>query len=100
MRFLKTWCCLTPHNTIGFDFVGIETAKPFMVQYQFMLEGSEKQWSPTSIRTMAEYSNLGQGTYTFKVRAKSPDGIWSEPFSYSFKVLAPWWFTWWALYYI
>lgn len=84
------------HNTIGFDFVGIETAKPFLVQYQFMLEGSEKQWSPPSIRTMAEYSNLGQGTYTFKVRAKSPDGIWSEPFSYSFKVLAPWWFTWWA----
>ncbi len=84
------------HNTIGFDFVGIETAKPFMVQYQFMLEGIEKQWSPPGIRTMAEYSNLGQGTYTFKVRAKSPDGVWSEPISYSFKVLAPWWFTWWA----
>jgi two-component system, sensor histidine kinase ChiS len=84
------------HNTIGFDFVGIETARPFMVQYQFMLDGSEKQWSPPGTRTSAEYSNLGQGTYTFKVRAQSPDGVWSEPISYSFKVLAPWWFTWWA----
>jgi two-component system, sensor histidine kinase ChiS len=85
------------HNTIGFDFVGIETAKPFLVQYQFMLEGSDKQWSPLSNKATAEYSNLRQGTYTFKLRAKSPDGILSEPISYSFKVLPPWWFTWWAI---
>jgi two-component system, sensor histidine kinase ChiS len=84
------------HNTIGFDFVAIETARSLMVQYQFMLQGSEKQWSPPSTRTKAEYSNLGQGEYTFMVRAKSPDGVWSEPIHYSFKVLAPWWFTWWA----
>ncbi len=84
------------HNTIGFDFVGIETARPFMVQYQFMLEGIEKQWSPPGTRTMTEYSNLGQGKYTFKLRAQSPDGVWSEPISYSFRVLPPWWFTWWA----
>jgi hypothetical protein len=84
-------------NTIRFDFVGIETAKPFLVQYQFMLEGSEKHWSPLSTRTMAEYSNLSQGTYTFKLRARSPDGIWSEPISYGFKVLPPWWFAWWAI---
>jgi len=85
------------HNVISFDFVGIETAKPFMVQYQFMLEGSDKHWSPLSHKTTAEYSNLSQGTYTFKLRAKSPDGIWSEPLAYSFRVLAPWWFTWWAI---
>jgi two-component system, sensor histidine kinase ChiS len=84
------------HNTIGFDFVAIETARPFMVQYQFMLEGSEKQWSPPGTKTSVEYSNLRQGNYSFKLRAKSPDGVWSEPISYSFKVLAPWWFTWWA----
>jgi len=85
------------HNTIGFDFVAIETARPFMVQYQFMLEGSEKQWSPPGTKTSVEYSNLRQGKYTFRLRAKSPDGVWSEPISYSFKVLPPWWFTWWAI---
>ena len=85
------------HNIISFDFVGIETARPFMVQYQFMLEGSDKHWSPLSHKTSAEYSNLRQGTYTFKLRAKSPDGIWSETVTYSFQVLPPWWFTWWAI---
>ncbi len=85
------------HNVISFDFVGIETAKPFLVQYQFMLEGSDKYWSPPTTRTTAEYTNLRQGTYTFKLRAKSPDGVWSEPTSYKFQVLPPWWFTWWAI---
>jgi two-component system, sensor histidine kinase ChiS len=85
------------HNVISFDFVGIETAKPFLVRYQFMLEGSDKQWSPVSNKTTAEYSNLRQGTYTFKLRAISPDSVWSEPVTYSFQVLAPWWFTWWAI---
>ncbi|MBE0661435.1 MAG: response regulator [Bacteroidales bacterium] len=85
------------HNSIGFDFVAIETAKPFLVQYQFMLEGNDKLWSAVSNNTMAEYNNLRQGTYTFKLRAKSPDGVWSEPISYSFRVLPPWWFTWWAI---
>jgi two-component system, sensor histidine kinase ChiS len=85
------------HNIISFDFVGIETAKPFLVQYQFMLEGSDKYWSPLTTRTTAEYNNLRQGTYTFKLRAKSPDGVWSEPTSYKFQVLPPWWFTWWAI---
>lgn len=85
------------HNTISFDFVGIETARPFLVRYQFMLEGSDRQWSPMSNKTTAEYSNLRQGTYTFKLKAKSPDGVWSEPTSYSFRVLPPWWLTWWAI---
>jgi two-component system, sensor histidine kinase ChiS len=85
------------HNTISFDFVGIETAKPLLVQYQFMLEGSDKHWNPLSNKTTAEYSNLRQGKYIFKLRTKSPDGIWSEPISYGFKVLPPWWLTWWAI---
>lgn len=85
------------HSNISFDFVGIETAKPFLVQYQFMLEGRDKHWSPRSNITTAEYSNLKQGTYTFKLRARSPDGVWSEPIAYAFKVLPPWWLTWWAI---
>jgi len=85
------------HNNISFDFVGIETARPYLVQYQFMLEGSENKWSAASNKTAVEYSNLRQGNYTFKLRAMSPEGIWSEPISYGFKVLPPWWFTWWAI---
>ncbi len=85
------------HNSISFDFLGIETTRPFLVKYQFLLDGMEDQWSPPGSKTSVEYSNLGQGNYTVKLRALSPDGIWSDPVTYSFKVLPPWWFTWWSM---
>lgn len=85
------------HNSISFDFLGVETTRPFLVQYQFMLEGNENTWSPPGTKTSVEYSNLGQGSYTFKLRAKGPSGIWSEPISFGFRVLPPWWFTWWSI---
>ena len=84
-------------NTIGFDFVGIETRRPFLVQYQYILEGFDKQWILAGKESTVDYRNLPQGNYSFKLRAKSPDGVWSEPISYSFKVLPPWWLTWWAI---
>jgi hypothetical protein len=49
------------HNTIDFDFVGIETARPSLVRYQYMLEGSDKHWGPLSNKTSVEYSNLRHG---------------------------------------
>ena len=38
---------------------------------------------------------MGEGNYTFHVKALSPFGSWSEA-SYSFKVLPHWYRTWWA----
>jgi signal transduction histidine kinase len=84
-------------NTIGFDFVGIETTRPFLIQYQYILEGFDNQWSVSGRKSTAEYRNLPKGKYTFKVKARSPDGVWSDPIAYSFEVLSPWWLTWWAV---
>ncbi|MES2396628.1 MAG: two-component regulator propeller domain-containing protein [Bacteroidota bacterium] len=83
------------HNNITFDFVAIETARPFMVTYQYMLEGYDKEWSLITDKTTATFGNIHEGSYTFKLRAKSPDGAWSEPIMYMFEVLPPWYRTWW-----
>jgi len=81
-------------NQIGFDFVGVETRRPFLVRYQYKLEGYDKDWSPPDIKSTAEYGNLSPGEYSFLVKAKSPDGVWSEPVAYRFKVLPPWYLSW------
>jgi ligand-binding sensor domain-containing protein/signal transduction histidine kinase len=81
-------------NHIGFDFVGIETRRPFLVRYQYKLEGYDKDWSPSDTKSTAEYGNLSAGEYTFLVKAQSPDGVWSEPVAYRFKVLPPWYLSW------
>jgi ligand-binding sensor domain-containing protein/signal transduction histidine kinase len=81
-------------NQIGFDFVGVETRRPFLVRYQYKLEGYDNNWSAPDTKTTAEYGNLPAGDYTFLVKAKSPDGVWSEPVAYRFKVLPPWYLSW------
>ncbi len=83
------------HNNITFDFLAIETGRPFMVRYQYILEGYDNEWSPVSNKTTASFGNIHEGNYTFKLKAQSPDGIWSKPISYTFKVLPPWYRTWW-----
>jgi signal transduction histidine kinase len=83
------------HNNIGFDFNAIETGRNFLVKYQYMLQGYDKDWSPPSNVSSASFGNIHEGTYTFKLKALSPDGIWSKPVEYTFKVLPPWWRTWW-----
>jgi signal transduction histidine kinase/ligand-binding sensor domain-containing protein len=84
------------NNRIGFDFVAIETSRPEIVEYQFMLEGYDQDWSKPSRKNAAAYGNIYEGSYTFKVKAKSPDGIWSSPLEYRFVVLPPWYRSWWA----
>lgn len=84
------------NNNISFDFIGIETARNFLMKYQYKLEGLDDDWSAVSNSTTANFGNLYEGTYTFKVKAQNADGIWGDTVSYDFKVLPPWWRTWWA----
>jgi signal transduction histidine kinase/ligand-binding sensor domain-containing protein len=82
-------------NSISFDFAAIDPHFSKSTRYQYMLDGFNKTWSPLSKNTNANFGNLGEGSYTFKLKALNPYGIWSE-MSYSFKVLPPWYRTWWA----
>ncbi|HVX25713.1 MAG TPA: two-component regulator propeller domain-containing protein [Parafilimonas sp.] len=84
------------HNNITFDFMAVEPANSQLVKYQYMLQGYDKDWSVPENKTSVTYGNIYEGTYTFLVKAKSVDGIWSSPISYTFKVLPPWYRTWWA----
>ena len=83
------------YNNITFDFAAIEPARPGLVRYQYMMEGYEKDWTPVSDKTNATYGNMHEGRYNFKLKAQTPDGVWSQPITYSFTVLPPWYRTWW-----
>ena len=83
------------NNQIAFEFVAVEPSRPNLVKYQYILEGYDKEWSPITNKTNVSFGNIREGTYTFKLKAQSPEGVWSESVSYKFKVLPPWWRTWW-----
>ncbi len=84
------------HNNISVDFGSVELNRPNLVRYQYILEGHDKEWSPVGNMASAIFGNLPEGTYVFKLRAQTPFGIWSDPIEYTFKVLPPWYRTWWA----
>jgi len=84
------------HNSVTFDFVAIEPARHFLVRYQYILEGYDRDWSPVTDKTSTTFGNIHEGVYTFKLKARSPDGVWSQPVTYTFKVLPPRYRTWWA----
>jgi ligand-binding sensor domain-containing protein len=85
------------NNHLTFYFTGISTTYPNQVQYQYMLEGLDDDWKPLTKSRFATYSNLPYKHFTFKVRALSKMGIWSEPITYSFSIVPPFWLRWWFI---
>jgi len=59
-------------------------------EYQFFLEGFESNWSPWSSQIEKEYTNLFEGYYIFRVKAKNINNIESSETSYAFEILPPW----------
>ncbi len=60
------------------------------LEFQFMLENFEKDWSEWSKNTEKEYTNLSQGDYTFRVRSRNVFDEISEEATYTFRVYPPW----------
>ena len=84
------------NNYITFQFIGITTNRPKQIRYKYFLEGLDENWSSITDKPEATYSDLPNGTYTFKVKAVNSEGYWSKEMSYSFTINPPWWRTWWA----
>ena len=66
------------------------------ITYQHVLENFEEKWSQWSKNSEKEYTNLPEGTYIFKVKARNANGVESVITSYKFVILAPWYRTIWA----
>jgi signal transduction histidine kinase/DNA-binding response OmpR family regulator len=78
-----------------------EFAAPFFgaeseIMYQCMLEGYDKDRTAWSGETKKEYTNLDSGLYTFRVRAQNVYGTIGREDSFRFKIVTPWFKTWWA----
>jgi len=90
------------HNHINIDYGTAELSNPSLLEYQYILENYDTEWSPVLTKTSATFGNIQEGDYSFKVRARfigaveGAAGQWTEPISYNFAVLPPWYRTWWA----
>lgn len=91
-------CLPYDQNHLTFEFSGLCFTNPAATQYVWRLDGLEKDWTPVSEQSKAEYPNLSPGEYTFLVKSCNTDGLWTEkPAEFHFTIKPPFWRTWWFL---
>jgi serine phosphatase RsbU (regulator of sigma subunit)/ligand-binding sensor domain-containing protein len=84
------------HNSFIFQFAAPDFEGEATTRYSYFLEGFDKQWTGWKNENKAVYTNLPEGQYFFKVKAKNMFGKESREAVYEFTILAPWYRTFWA----
>lgn len=65
-------------SNIQIDYTALSLAVPERVRFRYKLEGLDQAWQEAGTRRAAFYTNLGPGSYRFRVIACNNDGVWNE----------------------
>ncbi|MEL6922591.1 MAG: histidine kinase [Bacteroidota bacterium] len=68
--------------------------QPNELEYQYTLEPRNDSWIQTSAN-LAQFQALDPGSYTFKVRARTRNSLWSPEQRIQFNISRPFWMQWW-----
>lgn len=83
-------------NYISIQFASLSNIMSNHPDYYYMLEGIDKDWIKSADNQEAVYTYLPPGTYKFKVRCVSKDGIpGNQVSSFIIDVNPPFWRAWW-----
>jgi DNA-binding CsgD family transcriptional regulator len=77
------------YNQLRFSYSALSYEKSLDINYRYMLEGFDTDWSEWNAASEKEYTNLHEGEYRFKVQAKNIYGKVSEAVPYEFRILPP-----------
>jgi signal transduction histidine kinase/ligand-binding sensor domain-containing protein/CheY-like chemotaxis protein len=98
INFVKSVVLTYKQNVISLEFAALNFTNPQKNQYEYMLEGFDKEWNKVGNRNEATYTNLNPGIYTFKVKASNNDGVWNtEGTSLKITIEPPFWKTKWFI---
>jgi signal transduction histidine kinase/ligand-binding sensor domain-containing protein len=69
-----------PKRTTGveIDFAAMGLSIPERIRFRYQLVGSDTSWQDVGGRRQAFYTNLGPGSYRFRVIAANEDGVWNR----------------------
>lgn len=95
VSYLKKITLPYKENTLSIKFIGLEFSNPQNIQYQFKLEGLEKNWTRGQKLEEVRYAALPAGTYTFRVSAINKDHIESDETQLEITIEPPFYQTMW-----
>ena len=65
-------------GAVRLPYTATSLAMPDRVRFRYRLDGVDEGWQEAGTRREASYTNLGPGTYRFRVIAANEDGVWNE----------------------
>ncbi len=80
-------------NDIYFSYASQFEESGFKAEYSYKLKGYRDEWAGWSNDERVSFTNLREGDYVFKVKARDIYGNESEALSFEFKILPPWYRT-------
>jgi len=83
-------------NSLHFEFSAPLYAQQQNIDYRYFLKGFDKEWSAWGKKPEKDYTNLPEGDYVFEVKCRNTVTNESSAATYTFRVLPPWYRTWWA----
>jgi signal transduction histidine kinase/ligand-binding sensor domain-containing protein len=84
------------HRRVTFRFEGLSLSVPERVRFKYKLDGFDQNWSEPVTNREVTYTNLGSGSYQFRIIASNSDGLWNSSESVlPFEVEPAYWQTWW-----
>ena len=73
-------------------YTALSLVAPERVHFKYKLEGQDSDWREVINDRDVQYSNLGPGTYTFRVIACNNSGVWNEEGAALDFVIPPAWY--------
>jgi len=77
------------NNDLEFVFSANDFENPGQIRYATYMQGYDEDWTDWQLKSTRDFTNLYEGEYIFKVRAKNIYGTVSDEISVAFTVLPP-----------
>lgn len=79
-------------SALSFEFIQPEYTNALAIEYQYMIEGINKDWSPWSTtNNIVNFPFLTQGKYKLRIKSRDLFGQESELQAIDFTVIPPYW---------
>lgn len=83
-------------NFFTIEFAAFDFTAPEKNQFEYKLEGVDKNWNKSDGRRFASYTDISNGNYKFRVRGSNSSGIFNPKEAILKIIIAPpFWKTWW-----
>lgn len=97
-ELFKNKLILNEGDNVSIEFSTVSFNRMNSIFYQYRLNGFDNGWSNLSKRNYINFTHLPPGKYTFLVKARNSDGLWSKVNSnISFIIRHAFWQKWWFI---